>query len=57
VQAMIEVLEGCFSEQMKTPEWQAKMKQMVPSYKQSLIEDEVLLKTVRKRTLNTLKLA
>ena len=57
VQAMIEVLEECFSERMKTPEWQAKMKQMVPSYKQSLIEDATLLKAVRKRTLNTLKLA
>ena len=53
---MIEVLEECLCERMKTSEWQAKMKQMVPSYKQSLIEDATLLKAVRKRTLNTLKL-
>ena len=56
VQAMMEVLETCFSEQMKTPQWQAKMKLMVPSYKQSLIHDESLWKSVRKRTLSTLQL-
>jgi malate dehydrogenase (quinone) len=56
VQAMIEVLEECFGEQMKTPLWQAKMKEMVPSYKQSLIDYAELLKVSRKRTLTTLGL-
>ncbi len=53
---MIDVIERCFSEQMATPEWQAKMKQMVPSYGESLIDDVELLRTVRKRTLSVLQL-
>ena len=53
---MIEVLETCFSEKMETPEWQAKMREMIPSYKKSLINDPELLKTVRNRTLKTLNL-
>ncbi len=56
VQAMIDVLERCFSNQLKTSVWQQKMKQLVPSYGESLIDDAALLKHVRKRTLNTLKL-
>ncbi|MES2579557.1 MAG: malate dehydrogenase (quinone) [Pseudomonadota bacterium] len=56
VQAMIDVLERCFPTQLKTANWQKKMKQLVPSYGESLIENAGLLKTVRKRTLNTLKL-
>lgn len=55
-QTMINILEDCFSERMATPEWQAKMKAMVPSYGQSLINDADLLKSVRARTLSTLKL-
>lgn len=56
VQAMIDILERCFSTQLKTADWQEKIKQLVPSYGESLIENADLLKTVRKRTLNTLKL-
>ena len=56
VKAMLEVLETCYSERMQTLEWQAKLKEMIPSYKQSLINDPVLLKTVRNRTLKTLNL-
>ncbi len=57
VQAMIDVIERCFSNQLNTNTWQKKMKQLVPSYGESLIENADLLKTVRTRTLNTLKLA
>ncbi|MES2502987.1 MAG: malate dehydrogenase (quinone) [Pseudomonadota bacterium] len=57
VQAMIDVLERCFSNQLNTNAWQQKMKQLVPSYGESLIENADLLKTLRTRTLNTLKLA
>lgn len=53
---MINVIERCFPERLATPEWQAKMKELVPSYGQSLIEDESLLRSVRKRTLSTLNL-
>jgi malate dehydrogenase (quinone) len=56
VQAMIDVLERCFSTQLKTAEWQQKIKTLVPSYGESLIDDAGLLKQVRQRTLSTLKL-
>lgn len=56
VNTMINVLEKCFSDEMSTTEWQEKMKLMVPSYKESLIDDAKLLKKVRQRTLKTLKL-
>jgi len=56
VQAMLDVIERCFSTQMKSNEWQKKMKTIVPSYGKSLIEDAGLLKQVRERTLKTLNL-
>ncbi len=54
--AMLDVLERCFPEKFASPEWQARMKELVPSYGQSLVEDEELLTHVRERTLSTLKL-
>jgi len=56
VQAMIDVLERCFSAQINSADWQQKMKQLVPSYGELLIDNADLLKQVRKRTLSTLKL-
>lgn len=55
--AMINVIERCFPEKIRTPEWQARMKELVPSYGQSLVDDEALLTKVRERTLSTLQLA
>lgn len=57
VQAMIDVIERCFSTQLNTSTWQQKIQQLVPSYGQSLIDNTDLLKTIRARTLGTLKLA
>ncbi len=54
--AMIDVIERCFSDRIKTAEWQGRMKEMVPSYGQSLVDDESLLRKVRDRTLTTLQL-
>ncbi|MBZ2169086.1 malate dehydrogenase (quinone) [Marinobacter sp. F4216] len=54
--AMIDVLERCFPEKIKSPEWQERMKTLVPSYGRSLVDDEALLTKVRERTLSTLKL-
>jgi len=56
VQAMIEVIERCFRSRMHSAEWKQKMKEMVPSYGESLDENVRLLHQVRKRTLATLKL-
>ena len=57
VQAMINVIERCFSAQLKSDTWQKKMKKLVPSYGESLVENADLLQTVRQRTLATLCLA
>ena len=57
VQAMIDVIQRCFPERMESQEWQERMKVMVPSYGQSLVDDEQLLNKVRERTLSTLKLS
>jgi malate dehydrogenase (quinone) len=43
---MMEVLDKCFAEKIKTDAWQATLKKMIPSYGQSL-DDEILLKKVR----------
>lgn len=55
VQAMIEVLERCFRVRMDG-DWKAKLKALIPSYGESLIDDASLLQTVRYRTLNVLGL-
>lgn len=57
VQAMIQVIEQCFSNQLGTKAWATKMKTLVPSYGESLVADATLLKKVRTRTLKTLKLS
>ena len=56
VQAMIEVIERCFRQRMKSTDWKHKMKEMVPSYGESLDENVRLLHQVRRRTLSTLRL-
>jgi malate dehydrogenase (quinone) len=55
--AMLNVLERCFPEKMQSADWQERMKELVPSYGQTLVEDEQLLNKVRERTLSTLNLA
>lgn len=56
VQAMINVIERCFNAELKNTEWQQKLKTLVPSYGESLIDDANLLKQVRDRTLKTLNI-
>jgi len=56
VKAMIDVIERCFSAQLNSENWAEKLKVLVPSYQQSLIDDATLLKTVRTKTLSTLQL-
>lgn len=57
VQAMIDVLERCFSAQLNSAEWQQKLKQLVPSYGECLIENAKLLKQVRQHAMAALNLA
>ncbi|OZG71157.1 malate dehydrogenase (acceptor) [Hahella sp. CCB-MM4] len=55
-QTMVNIIENCFADRMASEEWQAKMKEMVPSYGQSLVDDAELADRVRQRTLGTLGL-
>ncbi len=54
--AMIDVIERCFPEKIKSDDWQERMRLMVPSYGQSLVDNAELLHEVRERTLTTLRL-
>ncbi len=56
VQAMINVIERCFSDNIKTEQWHSKIKALIPSYGESLIDDSQLLAQVRNRTLQVLNL-
>lgn len=50
------VIEKCFAEKLKDPTVLAKMKMMIPSYGQSLIENAKLCKQVRDESAETLHL-
>lgn len=54
--AMLDVIERCFPQRTKSPEWQERLRVLIPSYGQSLVKDEALLTRVRERTLSTLGL-
>ncbi|WP_078394506.1 malate dehydrogenase (quinone) [Shouchella patagoniensis] len=54
VHVMLEVLERCFPKQM--PEWEAKIKEMVPSFRMSLAEKPLLLNEVHASTAKALEL-
>jgi malate dehydrogenase (quinone) len=56
VSIMITVLNRCFKGKMQTPEWQQKLKQMIPSYGGSLATDAKLCAEVRAYTSRVLKL-
>jgi len=56
VKAMIDVIERCFAQQVKSPDWQDKLKQMLQSYGKSLIDDKELLLKVRRHNHTVLKL-
>jgi len=54
VQAMLDVLKKCFSEETKTTNWQKKLTELIPSHSQSLIDNEALLRKVRDRAKSIL---
>jgi len=47
---MLQVIERSFAKQLKTAGWSAKVKEMIPSYGESLIEDPALSRRVRAET-------
>ena len=56
VSIMLNLLKRCFKEKVNTPEWENKLKEMIPSYGQSLAEDEKLCEEIRHYTSETLGL-
>src|SRR5690606_29350631 len=44
---MINLLHRCFPEKIESAAWQQKLKQMIPSYGESLADDVALLRRVR----------
>lgn len=55
VHVMLEVLEKCFPQHMK--EWEPKIKEMIPSYGVSLVENPELLHEIHNSTAKTLGLS
>lgn len=56
VSIMLNLLKLCFKNKINTPEWQNKLKEMIPSYGQSLARDEKLCKETRSYTSEVLGL-
>lgn len=56
VSIMLDLLEKCFPDKLKTKDWQLKIKEMIPSYGESLITNGELLRKTRANTTHILKL-
>jgi malate dehydrogenase (quinone) len=56
VNTMVSVIERCFTDRLENAGWKEKLKIMIPSYGESLIDDAQLAKRVRTYTQTTLKL-
>nr|MBP7282123.1 malate:quinone oxidoreductase [Leptospiraceae bacterium] len=56
VAIMIEVIGDCFKRKTSSSEWQTKLKQMIPSYGESFIQNEALCDRSRARTKEILNL-
>jgi malate dehydrogenase (quinone) len=54
-QAMLDVIERCFARQLHDG-WKEKLKQLIPAYGESLVDNADLLNRVRKHTHTVLKL-
>ncbi len=56
VSIMTDLVGKCFKKEITTPEWQEKLKTMIPSFGQKLNDNPALLEKIRKNTAETLKL-
>lgn len=50
VAIMVDLLQRCFADKMKTDTWQHKLKKMIPSYGESLIENDSFYQLTAERT-------
>jgi malate dehydrogenase (quinone) len=56
VYIVIDLLEKCFANKLTKKDWLPKLKEIIPSYGESLIENEALCRRVRAETAKTLNL-
>ncbi|RAJ75012.1 malate dehydrogenase (quinone) [Chitinophaga dinghuensis] len=56
VSIMLNLLKRCFREEVETEAWQQKLKQMIPSYGQSLLNNPDMTAKLRRWTTNVLEL-
>ena len=56
VSIMLDVVKKCFPEEIKSEDWQNKIKEMIPTYGKSLVDDGELCLATRERTTRILKL-
>ncbi|CAH0230547.1 Malate:quinone oxidoreductase [Pedobacter sp. Bi27] len=56
VSIMLDLLNRCFAEDLATDEWQAKIREMIPTYGKALAQDPELCKETRIRTSKVLKI-
>ena len=56
VSIMLNLIKRCFPKEYNTPEWQAKFKEMIPSFGLKLNENEALLNELREKTSKSLEL-
>jgi len=54
VAIMLNLIERCFPEQLKSTEWQTKLRELIPSYGQSLADNPTLCANTRAACLATL---
>ena len=47
---MLEVLERCFADQLETPQWQERLRAVLPSYGQDPATDGSVLAGMRRRS-------
>lgn len=57
VAIMLELLQRCFPNELKTAQWQQKLSEMIPSHNQALSNNETLCNLSRQRTSHVLGLA
>ena len=56
VAIMLDLVQKCFAERAATPEWQARFRQLVPSFGQHLADNPALTAEVRERSHQALEL-
>lgn len=56
VRTMVRVIEQCFTDRLEDEGWKDKLKEMIPSYGVSLIDQPELAREIRKNNIESLKL-